>query len=412
GQFKTAGDFYQRAESAAVEGGLLGSQMHGAILGALATCLLQQERYQEVRPPLERALDILRRSDEHGPDYGKALSTQSALLYRTGHFGVAELRARQALVLLLDNPADEPYTMATLNTLAVALDELGNPSEAAIQLNRAVEIGRKNPRLLRLNLAEALDNLASTEEVLGQLPSARQHDLEALQLAEAGFNETSSIRANILNNLGLIALAQKDPAKAELYCRRAAELWEKSLGTNSSQYAAALSSLAAIQRAQRQYRLAYQMDSVARSINESLFGVDHPSSARCLVNQGLDLFGMKKLDAALNALEQAERVQEQSIGRNALATVFTLRNTAVILDQLKRYGEASDTYARAIRALSVRAPGPFDTTLCRWIREQAEALRKGGRFGEAEMAEVQATRIEVQSALHPASDIAAATGGR
>jgi tetratricopeptide (TPR) repeat protein len=399
GQLKRAEELYTQAEKVADKGGLLGSPEGAAILRGEAICLLKQERYDEAQPVLIRTLDILRRKDGQSPDYGKSLSSYSLLELQTGHYQEAVTAAREALAMLLGSSGEESTTMATLNNLGVALTNKGRAAEAEVEFLRAVDIGRKNPQALAVPLAEALNNLAAAEKLNGQLAVARDHDLEALGLTERGFEDTAALQGTILNNLGLIALAQKDLAKAEAYCSKAGEEWAKWGGRNNSKYAAALSNLAAIERARRQYRKAYEMELKALSINETILGPDHPAVALNLANLGVDLFCLKRFDDAMATLEQAERIQEKRLGEESVATAYTLHNMAAMLAQLKRYGDASETYDRAIRARIAAVPDPYDATLGQWVREDAAVLRKAGRFGEAEMAEVRAMKIEVKNAI-------------
>ncbi len=399
GQLKQAEELYARAEKVADKGGLLGSTEGAAILRGEAICLLKQERYQEAQPLLVRTLDILRRKDAQSVDYGKSLSSYSLLELQTGHYKEAETAAREALALLAGFSGEESTTMATLNNLGVALTNKGNTAEGQAEFLRAVDIGRKSPNALAVPLAEALNNLAAAEKLNGKLAVARDHDLEALKLTEQGFEDTSVLQATILNNLGLIALAQKDLANAEAYCGKAGEVWAKWGGRNNTKYAAALSNLAAVQRARRQYRKAYEMEAQALSINQAVLGPDHPASATNLANLSVDLFCLKRFDDALAMLERAERIQEKQFGEESVATAYTLHNKAAMLAQLKRYSDASETYDRAIRARIGAVPDPYDATLGQWVREDAVVLRKVGRFGEAEMADVRAMKIEVKNAI-------------
>lgn len=399
GQLKRAEELYAQAEKVADKGGLLGSVEGAAILRGEAICLLKQERYEEAQPLLVRTLDILRRKDAQSPDFGKSLSSYSLLELQTGHYQEAETAAREALAMLVGSSGEESTTMATLNNLGVALTNKSRAAEGQVEFLRAVDIGRKNPHALAVPLAEALNNLAAAEKLNGQLAVARDHDLEALRLSEQGFEDTAALQGTILNNLGLIALAQKDLANAEAYCSKAGEVWAKWGGRSNSKYAAALSNLAAIERARRQYRKAYELESKALIINETVLGPDHPAVALNLANLGVDLFCLKRFDDAMATLEQAERIQQKRLGEESVATAYTLHNMAAMLAQLKRYGDSSETYDRAIRARIGAVPDPYDATLGQWVREDAVVLRKAGRFGEAETAEVRAMKIEVKNAI-------------
>ncbi len=410
GQFKHAEEFYSKAEKAAEKGGLIGGPVGGAILRGEAICLLKQERYQDAKPLLDKALVIFRQNNAQTSDYGKALSNYSLLLLQTGHYKEAEMSAREALPLLAGVKGEESNTIATLNNLGVTLTQSGNPAAGEIEFRRAVELGRKVPRVLAVPLAEALNNMAAAEKLTGEFASARDHALEALKLTEGPFDDTSTLEATILNNLGLIALVQKDLPNAERYCTKAAEVWAKSGGRDNSKYAAALSNLAAIERARRQYRKAYDLESKALNINDTVLGEDHPATATNLANLGVDLFCLKKFDEALATLERAEHLQEKRFGRESVATAYTLRNIAAMLADLKRYSDASETYDRAIHAREVAVPDPYDVTLAQWIREDAAALRKAGRFGEAEMAEVRAMKIDVKNAIRPTKQERSAVG--
>jgi tetratricopeptide (TPR) repeat protein len=403
GQLKKAEDLYEQAAKRAEKGGLLSSAEASAILRGEAICLLKQERYAEAKPLLEKTLFILNRKDGKGPEYAKSLSSYSLLQLQTGQYKQAEAAAKESLGLLAGVAGEEAATMAALDNLGVAMTDTGRPKEAQAEFLIAADIGRKDPRALGVPLAEALNNLAAAEKLNGQLAQAKDHDLEALKLTNGIAEDISALQGTILNNLGLIALAQKDLANAEKYCTKAAEIWAKSNGRDNSKYAAALSNLAAVQRARRQYRLAYEMESKALSINEVVLGADHPATATNLANMGVDLFCLRRFDDALASLERAEQIQTKRLGQDSVATAYTLHNKAAMLARLKRFGVASEVYDKAIQARIGAVSDPYDTTLGQWVREDAVVLRKAGRFGEAEMADVRATKIEVKNAIHAAN---------
>ena len=110
------------------------------------------------------------------------------------------------------------------------------------------------------------------------------------------------------------------------------------------------------------------------------------------------------MERAIDLLLQAKSIQQKEFAGGSPALARTFTNLGVAYWRAKRFAESKDSYESAIRAYgSMQGASAPHFASC--LHQYAALLRVMQNFGEAEQAEVRATRQDVQSVLQgqPAS---------
>jgi tetratricopeptide (TPR) repeat protein len=370
----------------------------GSVLSNLGLAVAKQGRYEEAQHFYEQALGFLAKAGaEKTIDYVRALNNAALLSYDTGKYSDSISKNKQALAIEDTLPfvsADDRAT--TLNNLGLTLTQLGNFSEAERMFQQAISF-RTNGHQRDSKLAESVVNLALVERSTGRLDSARQHDLEALDIISALPENEQSLSPTIWNNLGIISAAQKHFGDAEKLYNKAADYWLRSGGANETKYAAALCNLAALQSKRARHKEAEATYLKALGIREAALGPNHPDVASSLSNVAGEQFYLKKYDEALTLYRRAEAIEEQSLGPDSHEVARVWRNIGVVYAATNQLRDAEDAYRRAVACVAAEPATHPDISA--WLEEYAIILRKEGNFGEAEQVQVRALGIRVRDSI-------------
>jgi len=238
-----------------------------APLDGLAQALRKQGELPLALKYREQALEIHRRwqGDQH-PATAYTMSNMAAILYDQGEYQRAQLQLERAIPVLERTLGPEHLNLASpRNSLAAVLHEQKKYAEAEAQYRKSIRIweravGEADPRIAtaRLNLASTLRKQERNQPAIEQLTivlrildanettpenariSARAlRDLGKLRFDEGEFESAearyqqgisrlessgaaqSSMMAQLLDNLGDVALARRDGPKAEALHLRA-----------------------------------------------------------------------------------------------------------------------------------------------------------------------------------------------
>jgi tetratricopeptide (TPR) repeat protein len=204
--------------------------------------------------------------------------------------------------------------------------------------------------------------------------------------------------ATVWNNLGSLATQRKDFKEAAEQYQKSAALWLRTLGPNSPQYATTLSNIGSLESLRGHHKQAQQIATRALAIDRAYFGPNHPHLAADLANLGDEYFYRNKVDRAIELFLEAESIQEKSFGPNSLSLARILDNLAAAYQKSKRLADAKFAYEKAIRIFELQQPAVAPQfAVC--LHHYALLLRATQDFGKAELTEVRATRLAVQSAL-------------
>jgi tetratricopeptide (TPR) repeat protein len=162
------------------------------------------------------------------PSRGRAMSNLASSQMRQGQLEQALPKLAEAAAIVAKGLGEEhPDTMRALNSWGAALGVAERFSEAAVVFDKVLTgykktLGPDNQRLgvAMLNLAEAHFRLGDYEKALG-------HFTDAAQVWERALGPDAPDLAAAVGGVGQVLIAQKEPAKALVPLQRAIAICEK-----------------------------------------------------------------------------------------------------------------------------------------------------------------------------------------
>jgi len=245
--------------------------------------------------------------------------------------------------------AGGPNLWEALDHHGFLLYQHGRYSEAALVMNRALEVaqstfGHNDPRT-----AKAQFQLAAQYEKLGRYADAEDLYSETLLLLRASLGEDHLDTARVAGNLAVVYYIQGRYAEAESLHLRALDVREAALGPDDLETANSLHNLALLYAEQRRDSEAKSFFARALAITESALGERHPLSATCLVGLGAVHQRRGENEQGLPYFRRALSIRREALGDDHPDTANTLNNLAVILSSLGQNAEAQSLFAEAIR---------------------------------------------------------------
>ena len=174
-------------------------------------------------------------------------------------------------------------------------------------------------------------------------------------------------------------------------------MWLKTVGQNSPKYSITLSNLATLEATQGRHKQAKQLFNRCLEIDESSLGPSNPTVATDMANIAGELYHEKKYAQALDLYDRARQIDELSFGPASPFMPTIWRNIGIVYQTTKHFAEARDAYARAIHILETFSGSGRQLESC--LRSYADVLRKLQSFSEAEEADLEASKIEMRSAI-------------
>jgi tetratricopeptide (TPR) repeat protein len=399
--FKTAETWFRKSYALLVKEHLTETSNAGPVLDNLAVDLQQQDEFTESEKVFQEAIASIRKfNGEQSLEFAKCVTNLGLLRYETGHFQEAVVKHQRALAIQDALPPssvslhDRAYV---LNNLGLALGELGRSAEARAALLKAIELEKGSAMYLDPRLPKTLNDLAGVERNLGNLDLAKQYGQEALRYAPKLRPGDDELRAGIYTNLGMAATKERNYREAKQLYSQAASIWIGTVGINNPKYAATQSNMASLEAMRGHHKHAKEIFSKCLAIDESWLGQNHPQVATDLANLGAELFFEKKYAQAIDLYNRARQIDESTLGPMTPEMASLSRNLAIIYQTTKRYAESQTAYAQAIHILEALPGAAPELPGC--LRSDADVLRKLERFSEAEQADLEASKIEVRTAI-------------
>jgi tetratricopeptide (TPR) repeat protein len=382
-----AGVVYTRARSILAAAGLSGTHAAGAVLRGLAICALREGQPKDAAAAIDQALAVVRKADgADSPDYGGALRDKALIELEAGRYDASLDMGKEAVAIQSRFPAADYERISTLNNLGVASTMLGRMADAQTYFQQSVDLWRKTKGSIPEAAPSALHNLAVNE-------------MEALADIDANCGKHCFERAAAVSALGTIALRSGQTRQANALFNEASAITAEFRGKDSADYAYTLSNLADVQLRLHHYREAAGLKERALAIARARLGKSHPIVASIEAGLGVDLYHLKHYDQAEELLRKAVSTEIESFGEANRQVAEAMHDLAMVISAGKQPERATQYFSSAVRAMEGTAGGASDPRLVTWIREFAAALRKQGRFMEAENEEVHATRLEVENAI-------------
>ncbi len=278
-----------------------------------------------------------------------ALNRHGGLAYSAGQYEQAETSLVRAVEMSrqLFGEADLAHLScrSDLSSLWLAQGRYEKARFALLDVAHTIEqrYGRN------LQYALALNNLAGSDQALGDFPQAIQRLQQAHKIHEQALGSDHAETLTSLNNLAGLYLqtGQKTEAR-RLFAQIVAT--RKSQNPESADYATALSNLSQAHQEWNELSEAERLCRQSLQIREDVLGPEHPDVAASLNNLASLLDAQHRYGESEALLRRALAIRETKLGPLHPEYAATLSNLAVHFRQSSRWRESADWYRQALAA--------------------------------------------------------------
>ena len=313
------------------------------------------------------------------PDFAGVLMNHAEMLREAGHGGALQLH-RQALALrseLLEE--DDERVIVSLQNLAAACFELGEPEEALVHYERSIEVLRRSPGSNAAALSESLVALAVVLVELGELAQAVEVAKEGLSILDTGDPEWQREIAGILRFFVGETLKRNHADLADEVCSAVLDSWREALGVRHPLLTIVAQGRASVEA------LRGNADVAKRILRESLGEVDATGST-LLVGPLTQLAayhaGVDEQREAGSLLSRAFEICRRTEGQWC-AKSLRLCGSAAAYARLGGDIETARVLGQQAVRLAERIAGPKSAELADSLDNLAELCRTTGDYQEA-----------------------------
>jgi CHAT domain-containing protein len=259
GDYVNAEDLYRRS---ILSGERLqqGSEGHDPAIGmnSLGLALLGQGRFQEAVQILEKSLSMTESlGHERDKAMGSVLINLGQAYASQGRLVLASQKTKRGLEIGRSHGDLELVAVGTSNLAAIE-DLLGNPREAQVLLDEALDVSIRAYGEDHLNVARVLLNLADFAARHDGEKYAKAMLTHAWQIADKQSGRGEGVAISAMNRLAILYFSEGNLKMAASLQMSALQLAKQVSGTSSPAYAKGLNMLALILEARGDHDLAVQ----------------------------------------------------------------------------------------------------------------------------------------------------------
>jgi eukaryotic-like serine/threonine-protein kinase len=238
------GEKWARMAQSLADGARGGPGLRSELLVQQSALRAQEGRFQDAIDLATRGLALAEQAAHDNPRIPSILNDLAEYQNQMGRYEDAYRNVRRSLEIRAKTlPPDHPDFGNAYNTLGNIEANRNRQPEAVAAFERAIEIERKSYGPKHWLVAGALIGLATAHQAQGHLDLALRYDREALDLFKARNPEDPNI-GKVLVNIGEVLLLQDKPAEALEAYRKAAAIFEQTLGADHPNLAFPLSGIA------------------------------------------------------------------------------------------------------------------------------------------------------------------------
>jgi tetratricopeptide (TPR) repeat protein len=189
--------------------------------------------------------------------------------------------------------------------------------------------------------------------------------------------------AAALNGLTLLYTNQGKYARGELLIQRALANWERALGPDHPYVATGLNNLAVLYKNQGKYAEAEPLFQRALAIDEKSLGPNHPAVATDLNNLATLCYEQGKYAQAEPLYQRALAILEKVLGPEHPDVATSLNNLALPYHTQGKDAQAEPLYQRAL-AIREKALGPQHPDVAAGLNNLAGLYKNQGKYVQAE----------------------------
>ncbi len=326
--------------------------------------------------------------------WAEALQVQGELHLRNGN----DLQGLDLLQLAhtkaLEHGADEVAIKAMSGLIYLQGVEQAQ-TEVGVSLGTtAVALAARYDRQGSLH-AEVLTSVAHVLTLRGELPEARQHYQQALEILQRlrGANDIALVEP--LDGLAQMSRKQGELEQAEALYRRALSIRTAKLGARHSETAHLMVNLGAVLTDRGAHRDAEQQYRVALGILGEALGPDNPRIAHARSNLGTLMSKQGRHASAEVQLRAAAEIWQLAHGPDHPRVALARQNLAVVLEAQGRHEDAIEQYRRTLGIWRKGSTREHQQRTAHALRNLGNLLATVGRGDEA--------RAHYQEALEQAS---------
>ncbi len=321
--------------------------------------------------------------------------------YNAAHYSQAEELARQMIALAESSLRDQPGLAAqAVDELAGVERVLGRYAEAEATHKRALAMWERIGGPNSTDVAVCLNNLAMVYYDQARYAEAEQIYQRVRSIFTRAKVPNDASVALVLNNLAGVYAAQGRYADAEPAQKQALRIYEKLYGPQHREVGMSLSNLANFYNAQGRCGDAEPLLRRSLSILEKTLGADHPDVATTLNNLAVVYYLQERYEEEEPLDLRALRIREKVFGPQHYSVAVSLHNLGNAYRGQGRYAEAAPLLERAL-AIKERVLGADHPDLAYSLHSLASTYFEQARYDEAEKLEDRAIRAREQAGVSP-----------
>ncbi len=252
-----------------------------------AAVLQLLDRGAEAGPLFEQALALFRKhAPPDDPKLTLTLNNLGVHYYQMRQYDKAARAHEEALELRRKRrPLDEAAVAESLHNLADAYRYLGRAPDDVFKLyQEALDIKTRVLKPTDVSIGQTRQNLASAQELRGDLSGAARNLEQALAIYRRGLPPDDPRIAAVINRQAILHFMQGAGAEAEAKFREALRLQRAAATTQKITLAATLDDFAVNQMSTGHFKEARSLAGEALEIRRAIFPENHPTIARTLSN--------------------------------------------------------------------------------------------------------------------------------
>jgi tetratricopeptide (TPR) repeat protein len=275
-------------------------------------------------------------------------------------------------------------TAATLNELAVAVDQDGDLKNAISLMQRSVEVQRKlRGATPHPALAAAINDLASMLEDNAEYDQAESLFNESLLMMRRLYGNKHPDIAIALTNLALLSMRKGDLARSESTYREVLAMQRELLGDSHPDVADTLSKIAFVQYENGAKRQGLATLQESLRMYQRLFPGDHPDVARIMNRVGFWLTLAGDYSAADRDLRAALDMRRRLLDKSHPDIAASLTHLAILEVATGKFAEGART-AHEAKEIYSAAFSPSHWTTAVAAGAEGAALTGLGSYAQAE----------------------------
>lgn len=324
------------------------------------------ERFR-TRLNLSEALSWEGRSDDARAELAAAatlltdagVATDDSLFARVGDQGIAiavsagDIEGARELIARYDGtirrwfPDPSGLRGRYLMTVGNLEDRARNPNGALEHFSEAREqfLALDPPDALRA--AECVQNFIGPNLVLERFDEARDAATRAVEELTGILGEEHPRAINARANMAIVAVRTGDRESGGVEMRRALELWEKALGTDSAQYEQAVYNLGYFHLEGGNYEQAIELLERSHRDRTERFGPESMAVTYPAFSLATAYRAVGRLEESLAMAQQSLRIDEKLLGPDHEDVAWDRLEIAQTLRAMRRVEEADSMQARA-----------------------------------------------------------------